>query len=158
MTAAEVWSNTFNRPVPRECGQVPPEREATKTNSAQHALVTPRHACPQWEQSAGSDRIGSDRIGQTLLGDHDNSDSDSDFDLARLSFGGVRVNYGWNIMNRKYSPEMREPALRMLAESRPDHPTLMSTIRHVASMLGMSPRRCGYSSAAMRSTMANGPD
>ena len=41
-------------------------------------------------------------------------------------------------MNRKYSPEMRERALRMLAESRPEHPTLMSTIRHIASMLGMS--------------------
>jgi transposase len=42
-------------------------------------------------------------------------------------------------MNRRYSPEMRERALRMLAESRPDHPTTMSAIRHVAGMLGMSP-------------------
>lgn len=42
-------------------------------------------------------------------------------------------------MNRKYSLEMRERALRMLAESRPDHPTAMSAIRHVAGMLGMSP-------------------
>ena len=42
-------------------------------------------------------------------------------------------------MNKKYSPEMRERALRMLAESRPEHPTLMSAIRHVAGMLGMSP-------------------
>ena len=42
-------------------------------------------------------------------------------------------------MNRKYSAEMRERALRMLAESRPDHPTAMSAIRHVAGMLGMSP-------------------
>lgn len=42
-------------------------------------------------------------------------------------------------MNRKYSAEMRERALRMLAESRPDHPTTMSAIRHVAGMLGMSP-------------------
>ena len=95
MTAAEVWSNTFNLPVPRGCGQVPPEREATKTNSAQPTLVTPRHARPQWERSAGSDRVGSDRIGQTLLGDHDNSnsnsDSDSDFDAARLSLCGFRV-------------------------------------------------------------------
>ena len=49
------------------------------------------------------------------------------------------VRDGWNIINRKYSPEMRERALRMLAESRPDHPTLMSAIRHIASMLGMSP-------------------
>jgi hypothetical protein len=29
-------------------------------------------------------------------------------------------------MNRKYSPEMRERALRMLAETRPSHPTMMS--------------------------------
>ncbi|MBG6240117.1 transposase-like protein [Mycetocola sp. CAN_C7] len=42
-------------------------------------------------------------------------------------------------MNRKYSPEMRERALRMLAEARPEHPTLMAAIRHVAGMLGMSP-------------------
>ena len=42
-------------------------------------------------------------------------------------------------MNRRYSPEMRERALRMLAESRPDHPTTMSAIRHVAGMLGTRP-------------------
>ena len=42
-------------------------------------------------------------------------------------------------MNRKYSPKMSERALRMLAESSPEHPTLMSAIRHVAGMLGMSP-------------------
>lgn len=42
-------------------------------------------------------------------------------------------------MNRKYSPEMRERALRMLAETRPSHPNMMSAIRHVAGLLGMSP-------------------
>ena len=42
-------------------------------------------------------------------------------------------------MNRKYSPEMRERALRMLAETRPSHPTMMSAVRHVAGLLGMSP-------------------
>lgn len=42
-------------------------------------------------------------------------------------------------MNRKYSPEMRERALRMLAKSRPDHPTMMRAIRHAAGLLGMSP-------------------
>lgn len=42
-------------------------------------------------------------------------------------------------MNRTYSPEMRERALRMLAEARPKHPTMMSAIRHVAGLLGMSP-------------------
>ncbi|SMQ61614.1 hypothetical protein [Agreia sp. VKM Ac-1783] len=42
-------------------------------------------------------------------------------------------------MNRKYSPEMRERASRMLAESRPDHPTMMRAIRHAAGLLGMSP-------------------
>lgn len=42
-------------------------------------------------------------------------------------------------MNRKYSPEMRERALRMLAEARPEHPTVMAAIRHVAGLLGMSP-------------------
>ena len=43
-------------------------------------------------------------------------------------------------MNGKYSPEMRERALRMPAETRPLHPTMMSTVRHVAGLLGMSPR------------------
>lgn len=42
-------------------------------------------------------------------------------------------------MNRKYSPEMRERALRMLAETRLSHPTMMSAARHVAGLLGMSP-------------------
>ncbi|MEV8360370.1 transposase [Microbacterium sp. NPDC076895] len=42
-------------------------------------------------------------------------------------------------MNRKYSPEMRERALRMLAEARPEHPNMMSAVRHVAGLLGMSP-------------------
>ncbi|MEV1132386.1 hypothetical protein [Agromyces sp. NPDC049794] len=38
-----------------------------------------------------------------------------------------------------YTSEIRERALRMLAEARPDHPNLMTAIRHVAGMLGMSP-------------------
>jgi len=42
-------------------------------------------------------------------------------------------------MNREYSPETRERALRMLAETRPSHPTMMSAVRHVAGLLGMSP-------------------
>ncbi|MBF4563289.1 transposase, partial [Microbacterium sp. VKM Ac-2870] len=42
-------------------------------------------------------------------------------------------------MNRRCSPEMRERALRMLAETRPSHPTMMSAARHVAGLLGMSP-------------------
>ena len=42
-------------------------------------------------------------------------------------------------MNRKYSPEMRERALRMLAEARPEHPTMMSAVCHMAGLLGMSP-------------------
>ncbi len=41
-------------------------------------------------------------------------------------------------MNRTYAPEMRERALRMLAEARPEHPTMMSAIRRVAGLLGMS--------------------
>lgn len=43
-------------------------------------------------------------------------------------------------MNQKYSPEMRERALRMLDEARAsgDHPNLMSAVRHVAGLLGMS--------------------
>ena len=41
-------------------------------------------------------------------------------------------------MNRTYSPELRERALRMFDEARPGHPNLMSAARHVAGLLGMS--------------------
>lgn len=41
-------------------------------------------------------------------------------------------------MNQKYSPEMRERALRMLDEAKPEHPNLMAAVRHVAGLLGMS--------------------
>jgi len=41
-------------------------------------------------------------------------------------------------MNQRYSPEMRERALRMLDEAKPSHPNLMSAVRHVAGLLGMS--------------------
>lgn len=41
-------------------------------------------------------------------------------------------------MNHKYSPERRERALRMLDDAKPDHPNLMTTVRHVAGLLGMS--------------------
>src|SRR5690606_38268115 len=42
-------------------------------------------------------------------------------------------------MNQKYSPEMRERALRMLDEAKPEHPHLMAAVRHVAGLLGISP-------------------
>jgi transposase len=38
-----------------------------------------------------------------------------------------------------YSPEMRERALRMLAEAAPNHPNRWTAIRHVAGLLGISP-------------------
>ena len=43
-------------------------------------------------------------------------------------------------MNQKYSPEMRERALRMLDEVKAsgEHSNLMSAVRHVAGLLGMS--------------------
>jgi transposase len=49
------------------------------------------------------------------------------------------VIWGWIVMTRKYSLEMRERALRMLAESRPEHPNLMTAIRHIAGILGIRP-------------------
>lgn len=39
----------------------------------------------------------------------------------------------------RFSPEMRDRALRMLAEAAPDHPNRWTAIRHVAGLLGMSP-------------------
>lgn len=42
-------------------------------------------------------------------------------------------------MNQKYSPEMRERALRMLDEAKAsgEHSNLISAVRHVAGLLGM---------------------
>ena len=45
--------------------------------------------------------------------------------------------------NRKYSPGMREQALRLLAQTRPSHPTMMSAVRHVAGCSGCAQRPCG---------------
>lgn len=44
-------------------------------------------------------------------------------------------------MNQKYSPEMRERTLRMLDQARAsgEHRNLMTTVRHVAGLLDMSP-------------------
>jgi len=41
-------------------------------------------------------------------------------------------------MPKKYDPEFRERALRMLDEARADHPSRMSAVRHVAGLLNMS--------------------
>ena len=41
-------------------------------------------------------------------------------------------------MNQKYSPELRERALRMLAEAMPEHKNKSAAVRHVAGLLGMS--------------------
>lgn len=42
-------------------------------------------------------------------------------------------------MNRKPSPEMRERALRMLAEARPDYLNMMRAVGHVTGLLRISP-------------------
>lgn len=42
-------------------------------------------------------------------------------------------------MNREFAPELRERALRILVETRPSHPNMVSALRHVAGLLGMSP-------------------
>ncbi|MGR0320365.1 IS3 family transposase [Agromyces sp. ZXT2-3] len=42
-------------------------------------------------------------------------------------------------MPKKFEPEMRERALRMLAEAMPAHVNKSAAVRHVADLLGMSP-------------------
>jgi len=42
-------------------------------------------------------------------------------------------------MPKKFEPEMRERALRMLAEALPEHKSKSEAARHVAGLLGMSP-------------------
>lgn len=42
-------------------------------------------------------------------------------------------------MPKKFEPETRERALRMLAEAMPEHKNKSAAVRHVAGLLGMSP-------------------
>lgn len=42
-------------------------------------------------------------------------------------------------MPKKFEPEMRERALRMLAEALPEHRSKSEAARHVAELLGISP-------------------
>ena len=42
-------------------------------------------------------------------------------------------------MPRKYPPEFRQRAVRLLVEALPDHETEYTAIRHVAGKLGISP-------------------
>lgn len=42
-------------------------------------------------------------------------------------------------MPKKFEPETRERALRMLAEAMPEHKNKSAAARHVAGLLGMSP-------------------
>ena len=44
-------------------------------------------------------------------------------------------------MNQKYSPEKRERALRMLDQARAsgEHRNLMTAVRHIEGLIGMSP-------------------
>ena len=53
----------------------------------------------------------------------------------------------------KYPDELRERAVRMVAEVRPQYPSQWAAITAVAGMLGSEPRRrCGPGSADPRST------
>ena len=74
--------------------------------------------------------------------------------LRRATFVSF-FKQGCSTMNRKCSPEMRERALRMLAETRPSHPMMISAFCRMAGLLGMSPemlrlwqRRCEVNAGA----------
>lgn len=42
-------------------------------------------------------------------------------------------------MPSTYDPELRQRALRMLAEARPEHGSLTAACRHIGGLLGVSP-------------------
>lgn len=42
-------------------------------------------------------------------------------------------------MPKKFEPEMKSRALRMLAEALPDHPSKTEAAKHVGGLLGISP-------------------
>ena len=42
-------------------------------------------------------------------------------------------------MPKKFEPEMRERAMRMLTEAMPEHENKSAAVRHVAGLLGVSP-------------------
>jgi transposase len=41
---------------------------------------------------------------------------------------------------KKYSPELKERAVRMVLESRPDHPSLWSAVESIAQKIGCVPQ------------------
>jgi transposase-like protein len=42
--------------------------------------------------------------------------------------------------SKKYSPEVKERAVRMVLESRPDHPSLWSAVESIAGKIGCAPQ------------------
>jgi transposase len=60
--------------------------------------------------------------------------------INRFSLGFVlSSNPGWSTVPRKFGPEMKARALRMLAESMPDHENKTEASRHGGGLLGISP-------------------
>ncbi len=58
----------------------------------------------------------------------------------------------------KYSPEVRERAVRMVFEHAPEHPSQWAAIRSVAEKLGMHGRnRCAAGCARPSAMPASGP-
>ena len=58
--------------------------------------------------------------------------------------------------SRRYSPEVRERAVRLVFEHQHEHESQWAAIVSIAAKIGCSRRRCGSGCAGPRSTRAAG--
>lgn len=57
-----------------------------------------------------------------------------------LQTGGVHINGAMNKKPSKFSPEVRERAVRLVREQRNEHPSLWAAAESIAAMIGCTPQ------------------
>lgn len=57
-----------------------------------------------------------------------------------LQMGGVHINGAMNKKATKFSPEVRERAVRLVREQRSEHPSMWAAVESIAPMIGCTPQ------------------
>ncbi len=57
-----------------------------------------------------------------------------------MQTGGVHINGAMNKKSSKFSPEVRERAVRLVREQRSEHPSLWAAVESIAPMIGCTPQ------------------